>query len=130
MDRENGHQRLRDRAEYTTEDPEDINGYDQPPNVNDRPWTVVAFTNPIWMQYHKKLRELKDWCDSRHQQMSGCENCETIFYPNFPADYHLHDFSPEFKTAVHKTTVYNCDVAWGTAPNAVAIYETFQYKAL
>ena len=50
------------------------------------------------MDYRKKLAKLNADCHKKHQQLSACRNCMTVFYPFFPKEeFHLHEPSESFK---------------------------------
>lgn len=113
-----------------TEDPRDLKDHQQPPNVFKRQWTPISKQNPIWKEYTRVLRELRDEAEIKKQQLSACSNCFTLFTPNFPPEYNLHEPSASFKKATHMKTIKRCDVEVLLAEPDAMTPRTFQYKAL
>lgn len=116
----------RAKSEIPTELLEDSRT-EQPLNVLDRRWTPVSTDNPIWRGYRKDLRLLKIDCQKKHQKLSACRKCMTIFYPFFPTDFHLHEASPSFKSAMNSIVV---DAAVMKSAYSEDVEDTFVYSAL
>jgi hypothetical protein len=100
---------------------------DQPLDVFNRRWTPVSMDNPIWREYRGTLRSMKTELQKKRQQMSACRKCMTIFYPFFPADFHLHDASPAFKSALNSKAIDAATIKYADSGH---IWNSFQYKAL
>ena len=104
----------------------------QPPDVFQRQWTPVDEENPIWKAYSAMLRGSKESCETEKKSLSACSNCLTLFLPMFPEDdFHLHELSVSFRTAINKKTIRYCDQRLLKLDESQGkLEETFQYKAL
>lgn len=74
-------------------------------DVFERLWVLVSENNPVWKACCAIFLKLKEKAKKNHRQFSACKNCATIFFPFFPAEYHMHQDSAQFKSCVDSRTV-------------------------
>ena len=110
----------------------DMKMEDQPPDVFQRQWTPVQEDNPVWKAYSAMLRGSKESSQKSKRPLLACKNCFTLFLPTFPdEDFHLHQLSVQFRTAIHKKTIRHCDKrSLSEVDSSKKLEKSFQFKAL
>ena len=128
--RERDRQANLSKANKITTELADMKLDSQPANVFERMWTPVSQENPIVKEYHKRIVRLRLQGQLKHRQLSACASCMTVFFPFFPADFHLHKLSVSFQTAIHEKIVAARRNAVMEVPEEQAFSESFTTHAL
>lgn len=119
------------RSHQTTTDLADLQLESQPADVFQRMWTLVDEDNPIWRKYRALIVKHTTGFGKGRRQASACGACMTIFYPQFPDDFHLHRKSAGFKTAIDgRVTSSNLEVVLAADDDEKELRESTSYKAL
>lgn len=119
------------RSHQTTTDLADLQLETQPADVFQRMWTPVDEDNPIWRKYRALIGKHTTGFGKGRRQASACGACMTIFYPQFPDDFHLHRKSVGFKTAIDGRVISsNLEAALAADDDEKEFREGTAYKAL
>lgn len=119
------------RSHQTTTDLADLQLETQPADVFQRMWTLVDEDNPIWRKYRVLVCKHTTGFGKARRQASACGACMTIFYPQFPDDFHLHRKSQGFKTAIDgRVTDSNREAVVEAEGDENELREGTAYKAL
>lgn len=83
------------------------NPHIQRADVFERMWVLVSDNNPAWKTCCLIFTKMKKKANAVHRQLAACKNCATVFFPFFPADYHMHQLSDRFKCCVDSRSSKN-----------------------
>lgn len=122
--------RMAKKSNEVTVNMDDAEDGDLLPDVHQRRWTLVSSKNPIWRFYCTRLRIWLGRRQKDHLELGACSHCLTIFYPGFPHDFHMHERSASFATAVDQRRVNTVDRAAEEAAKENLRLEAAIHKAL
>jgi hypothetical protein len=88
------------KADYTADSFAEGNPLIQRADVFERMWVLVSDNNPAWKACCSIFTMMKKKAKTLHRQLAACKNCATVFFPFFPADFHMHQLSYKFKSCV------------------------------